>query len=58
MTAAKRKVFVIGMVAFGCCLAMLLLLWREEYEAFYTVLIGAAYFYIDRVHKEESEDEN
>lgn len=57
MTPTKHKRFVIGMVGFGCVLAMLLLLWREDFLSFWTVLIGASYFYVDRVHKEDKEGE-
>lgn len=51
----KRR-FVIGLVAFGCSMAMLYLLWNKQFVDFYTVLIGAAYFYVDRVHQEDEED--
>lgn len=51
----KHRRFVVYMVGFGCVMAMLVLLWREDFLSFYTVLIGAAYFYIDRVHKKEED---
>lgn len=54
---SKERRFVIAIVALGCGMAMLYLLWNEQFSEFYTVLIGAAYFYFDRVYKDENEDE-
>lgn len=51
-----RRKYVVGMVAIGCILAMLYLLWNQQMNDFYTVLIGAAYFYMDRVYKEPQEE--
>lgn len=53
MKANKRRQSLIYIVAFGCVMAMMVLLWREDFLSFYTVLIGAAYFYLDRVHEKE-----
>jgi hypothetical protein len=45
------------MVAFGCVLAMLYLLWNKQMNEFYTVLIGGAYFWYDRVYEDDETDE-
>lgn len=45
--------FVLFLVAFGCAMAMLYFLWRHQMMDFYTVLIGAAYFYFAREDKKK-----
>lgn len=52
----KQRRFVIGLVAMGCALAMFYLLWTKQFSEFYTVLIGAAYFYFNRVHEEKGKE--
>jgi hypothetical protein len=49
---SKRR-FVVGMVGISCVTGVLYLLWRNEMLNAWTIILGAAYFYADRVHKEE-----
>ena len=60
MTPRSCERFMIGYVAMGCILAMFYLLWTRQMNEFYTVLIGAAYFWFDRVRpsKEDNEDKH
>lgn len=51
----KQQRFIIFLVAFGCAIAMLYLLWNKQMNEFYTVLIGGAYFWFDRVRKDDDE---
>jgi hypothetical protein len=54
--AFQRK-FIIGMVAISVILSCLYLLWHEDFAQFWTVVIGAAYFYVDRVEEKKKEEE-
>jgi hypothetical protein len=54
MTNQRR--YLIGIVVIGCALAMLLLLWHEDYSAFWTVLLGAAYLWFDKIEEKEEKE--
>jgi hypothetical protein len=54
---SKRR-FAVGMVGIGCVMATLYLLWRNEMLNAWTIILGAAYFYVDRVHKEEEKKQS
>jgi uncharacterized membrane protein YjjP (DUF1212 family) len=54
MTKPRR--FLAYYLTFAAALACFMLVWHEDWAGFWSVLVGAAYIYLDRFEKKEDKN--